>query len=269
MAKLDTLIAQDVTALHQKKPCKDPNEVSLYNLNTWIRDRPKELVSHLQKICNLDNSPASQYQLARLIEQIYKSQNSRLVLPLAFREGLITYKMSNSSLLSGLNSKSKSSGSHTFITSWLNKSAECPINFPPGVVRVVFDNEQVIGKRYRVKANQFSVTSSFISCSSYVSIDKTNDIQYSNDFKPANWMFKPIRETLLESIFDSFEQYNDLFQQTRNQLLSERLALIIGSQETIGRLVEEKKEQLILKCVLHINKKLHSARGHADYARQN
>ena len=134
MAKLDTLIASDVTTLHQKRPCKDPNEVLLYNLNTWIRDRPKELVSHLQKICNLDNSPASQYQLARLIEQIYKSQNSRLVLPLAFREGLITYKMSNSSLLSALNSKSKPSGSHTFITSWSNKSAECPIDFPPGVV---------------------------------------------------------------------------------------------------------------------------------------
>ena len=60
MAKLDTLIASDVTALHQKRPCKDPNEVSLYNLNTWIRDRPKELVSRLQKICNLGNSPASQ-----------------------------------------------------------------------------------------------------------------------------------------------------------------------------------------------------------------
>ena len=74
-----------------------------------------------------------QYQLARLIEQI-KSRNSSLVLPLAFRKGLVTYKMSNSSLLSALNSKSKPSGSHTFITSWLNKSAECPIDFPPGVV---------------------------------------------------------------------------------------------------------------------------------------
>ena len=40
-----------------------------------------------------------------------------------------------------------------------------------------------------------------------------------------------IKETLLESIFDSFEQYNDLFQQTWNQLLSERFALVIGSQE--------------------------------------
>ena len=72
-------------------------------------------------------------------------------------------------------------------------------------------------------------------------------------------MFKPIQETLLESIFDSFEQYNDLFRQTRNQLLSERLALIIGSQEInadnkmqddIDRLVEEKKRAANFKMCL-------------------
>ena len=55
MAKLDTLIASDVTALYQNRLCKDPYEVLLYNLNTWVHDRPKELISHLQKICNLDN----------------------------------------------------------------------------------------------------------------------------------------------------------------------------------------------------------------------
>ena len=81
MAKLDTSIASDVTALPQNRPGKSPNEVLLYYLNTKIRDRLEELVSHLQKLCHLDNSPASQYQLARLIEQIYKSRNSRLVLP--------------------------------------------------------------------------------------------------------------------------------------------------------------------------------------------
>ena len=72
-------------------------------------------------------------------------------------------------------------------------------------VKVAFDNEQVIEKWSRVKANQSSVPSSVISSSAYISIDKTNDIQYNYDFKPANWMFKPIQETLLESIFDSFE----------------------------------------------------------------
>ena len=117
----------------------------------------------------------------------------------------------------------------------------------------------MIGKRYHVKADQSSVRSSVISSSAYISIDKTNDIQYNYDFKPANWMFKPIQETLLECIFDSLEQYNDLFRQTRNQLLSERLALMIGSQEInadnemqddINRLVEEKKSAANFKMCL-------------------
>ena len=59
MAKLDVLIVSDVTALHQNRLCKDPNKILLYDLKIWIRDRPEELVSHLQKLCNLNNSPAS------------------------------------------------------------------------------------------------------------------------------------------------------------------------------------------------------------------
>ena len=66
MAKLDTSIASDVTALLQNRPGKSPNEVLLYYLNTKIRDRLEELVSHLQKLCHLDNSPASQIPISKV-----------------------------------------------------------------------------------------------------------------------------------------------------------------------------------------------------------
>ena len=49
------------------------------------------------------------------------------------------------------------SGGHRSVTKWLNKAASTEIPFSPGIVRVVFDNEQVIGKRFRVKANQSPV----------------------------------------------------------------------------------------------------------------
>lgn len=69
-------------------------------------------------------------------------------------------KRSNNPLLSALNCSSKSSGSHTYLTSWLNSSASSEIEFPEGIERVVFDNEQIIGKRYRVKTNQSTVPAS-------------------------------------------------------------------------------------------------------------
>ena len=49
-----------------------------------------------------------------------------------------------------------SSGGHTSVTKWLNKAASTEIPFPPVIVRAVFDNEQVTGKRYRVRTNQSS-----------------------------------------------------------------------------------------------------------------
>ena len=132
-------------------------------------------------------------------------------------------------MLSALNSKYKPSGSHTFITSRLNSRMYVQLSIR---CRQSSHRQWTSDwKTYRVKANQSSVSSTVISSSAYISIEKTNDFQYNHYFKLANSIFKPIQETLSESIFYSFEQNNDLFQQTWNQLLSEQLALIIGSQE--------------------------------------
>ena len=41
------------------------------------------------------------------------------------------------------------------------------MEFPPGVTRTVLDNEQVVGKKYLVKADQSTVLSSVVSISIY------------------------------------------------------------------------------------------------------
>ena len=170
MDQLHRLIAKDVTRLHNEKPCKDMDTVLTYDINNWL----SELVKHLQELCNLDFSPHSQYPLGKVIEQIYNCRNTRLILPLDFRENLITYKLSNNPFLFALNSSATSSGSHTYLTSRLNEAASTEIEFPPGTVRVVFDNKQIIGKRYRVKANQSSVPTSVIKSTIYLSIDESS-----------------------------------------------------------------------------------------------
>ena len=103
------------------------------------------------------------------------------------------------------------SGGHTPVTKWLNKAASTEIPFPPGIVRVVFDNEQVIGKCYRVKANQSSVPSSVVTSMAYLLIDGSNKLQYQDTLKPSGWMFDDISETVAESIVQSFNQHNNLF----------------------------------------------------------
>ena len=56
-------------------------------------------------------------------------------------------------------------------------------------MRVVFDYEQIIGKRYRVKANQSSVPTSVITSTIYLSIDESSQMQIDEYFKLSNWMF--------------------------------------------------------------------------------
>ena len=119
------------------------------------------------------------------------------------------HKLSNNPLLSALNSSATPSSCQSYFKSWLNKAASAEIEFPPGTVRVVFDNKQTIGKRYRVKANQ---------------------IQSDEYFKPSNWMFDAVDDNLTNAIYDSFEHCNDIFRLTRSDLLAERMSILINSQ---------------------------------------
>ena len=149
--KFHKLISKGVSKLYNERPCKDAETLLSCNITEWIKNRPINVVKHLQALCNLKDSKYENYLLAKILEQLYNCRNSRLVLPLSFQENLVTYKCSNSSLLTALNSASMPSGGHTSVTKKLKKAASTEIPFSPGIVRVVFDNEQVIGKRYRVK----------------------------------------------------------------------------------------------------------------------
>ena len=154
MQDLNKILSVDETKLYSEKPCKDSGSVLSFDVDKWINEHPQKLLTHLGQLCNLDDSSRSNFLLAKLIEQICKCHNSCLVLPLGFCENLVTYKFSNNALLLALNSSTKPCGSHMFLSTWLNKAAESEIKFPNGIVRVVFDNEQMIGKCYQVKAEQ-------------------------------------------------------------------------------------------------------------------
>ena len=225
---IEKLISKDITSLYKEKLCSNPKSVLLYHINKWNESCSEELRNLLKVICKSDNTLHSNYLLANLIEQIYKCRNSRLVQPLSFQEASVTYKLSNRAQLSALNSKSKPSGLHTYITSWLNKLAANEIEFPPGVVQTVFDNEQVVGKRYHVKADQSTVPSSIIPSSIYLSIDKTNDIQNNENLRLVHLMFQPVDDILINKTINSFDEKNNTFRMARNNLLKERMDILAG-----------------------------------------
>ena len=177
MQNLNEQISQDTTFLYHERPCKDMNSLLNHSIDEWLGKRPVDLKKHLKLLCGLDYSKKSKFLLAKMIEQIYACRNSKLVLPLAFRENVVSYKIANSPKLSAINCASKPSGGQTFLNQWLNKSAEAPLSVPSGLVRCIFDNNQVIGKRYRVKANKTSVPASVITSHACIMIDSNNHVQ--------------------------------------------------------------------------------------------
>ena len=155
--------------------------------------------------------------------------NFHEMLPLSFRENLVSFKLSNSALLTCLMASSSPSGSSTTLLNWLNKASLQPLTVPQGMVRLVFDNEQVVGKRYRVKAGQSTVPMSAITSHLYMLMDENCNIQYEDKYKPSNWMFNDINEEIEQIVLNSFDKYNDTFRSTRNNFIKKRLSVILDS----------------------------------------
>ena len=81
------------------------------------------------------------------------------------------------------NSKNSPGATYDHISKWMTEQALTDIEFPSGIVRAVFDNEQVIGKTHQVRANN-KVPSSIGTSHIYISIDETNDIENDHTFAP-------------------------------------------------------------------------------------
>ena len=146
MEELEAGIRNDCRRLYKEKPCATIDTLVNFKSIDWLRERPKKLVSFISNICDLNpENETAAFQICKVIEQLYSCVNQRLVLPNAFRHNLLTYSLSNSELLVNFNGKSMPSGGYTYLKSWLSNQAEQEIRVPDGVVKIVFDNEQVVG----------------------------------------------------------------------------------------------------------------------------
>lgn len=140
----------------------------------------------------------------KCIEQIYSARHKRLVLPLYFKQKLLTYSLSNSKLLLNFNDHVMPAGSYyifhiTYLKNWLSEQAGDELSVPDGVVIIVFDNEQVVGKRYTVKADCNTVPLSVITSRAYLSIDGS-DLQENFEFKAKHWLFNELTNTRIISV---------------------------------------------------------------------
>ena len=92
-------IDEDVNVLFKEKFCSSAENLRTYDPVKWMNERPKDLLD----ICNMnENDDQTAIWINKCIEQIYSVRHKRLVLPLAFKQNLLTYSLSNSKLLLNL-----------------------------------------------------------------------------------------------------------------------------------------------------------------------
>ena len=224
-------IDEDVNVLFKEKFCSSAENLRTYDPVKWMNERPKELVSFLLDICNMnENDDQTAIWINKCIEQIYSVRRKRLVLPLAFKQNLLTYSLSNSKLLLNFNGRTGAGGSYTYLKNWLCDQAGEQLTVSEGVVRIVFDNEQVIGKTYSVKVNMRNVPTSVITSHAYLKID-TCDIQTKSPLKPEHWLFKPISDDHLAHFLKYPSEHNDFFRDSRDTFISKRINVLLSEQK--------------------------------------
>jgi len=223
----------DIAMLFNSKPCSDIKKILNYCPVQWLADRPQPVVDFFSKLCGLNPKSKEQaYQVAKVIEQIYCAKNSRLILPLSFRHNLISYSLSGSKQLIKLNSKISPAGSYTFLKNWFNDNAREEISFPSGTVRVVFDNEQVVGKRYTVSLDNPTVPLSVVTSHAYLELDKNSNTQSREELSPKHWLFQNPNE-MSQKLANFPAEFSEDFRSSRNQFIQTRLDCIEQRQKLI------------------------------------
>ena len=76
-----------------------------------------------------------------------------------------------------LNGATKPAETYSYLSNWLSEQSKDELEFPEGVVRCLFDNEQVVGKRYSVKSDQNTVPMSVITSHACMVIDSDVTLQ--------------------------------------------------------------------------------------------
>ena len=132
--ELSKLIIPDVTRVHNSNAdMKQITNLLRYQPLQWLNSRPPELVHFIANLCNIDINTAPQSKLvviAKIIELVYYSRNSKLILPNHFHENLLNYSFTNSKTMSNFLGSRSPGGSSSYISSWLLEQAHDPIKCP-------------------------------------------------------------------------------------------------------------------------------------------
>lgn len=227
---ISSLVKLDIASLF-KDGIPTTDSLLSYSPRAWLEARPPQLIELICSICDIDkHDERKTYILAKAVEQIYYLRNSRLILPLSFRESLITYTWTNSKQATTLKCLGSPSSSYSTVKRFLVSEAGNEINVPAGAVRCAYDNNQIIGKTHIITGTN-KVPTSVMTSTSYVHLSDST-IQNEYDMKPEHWMWEHLSDDQEAALFGTYADSDalNLFRSTRNDHLCYYLKVVFDQQ---------------------------------------
>ena len=171
--------------------------------------------------------------VAKIIELIYYSHNSKLILPNHFLENLLSYCFTNCKTYTNFVGARGPGGSYSYVAKWLNSQANEPIKFPDGFVKAIFDNNQKIGRTYLITGmNQ--VPTSIMTSHLWITLDESNTIQNESVYKPESWMWNAKGTLEKENITKLLTTSSEALKQSRDSLIASCIRKVKSQLGTSG-----------------------------------
>lgn len=126
------------------------------------------------------------YNKVKVHEHILHMLFPSIVLPLCFMENLLLYNKTSSRQATDLIGNGGPHGCYDVVKDWLGNQSMNQLQFPCGDCVVVFDNNQVIGRSWKVKLNN-KVKSSVVTTICQIEYPGYGNIQSRNDLLPKFW----------------------------------------------------------------------------------
>lgn len=154
----------------------------------WLDERNPVVVNFLIGVAGQSAGlkTKSRYAIAKGVEHIYSTQSSKYVFPLSFSENIVAHSVVNSKLNANINGLCSPAGSYWTIKNWLENQACNEMPAPVGDLIYAFDNDQVIGKIYHVRANK-KLKTSVITSVCMAEVEPTGTLQKDKTLKPSVW----------------------------------------------------------------------------------
>nr|XP_054753606.1 uncharacterized protein LOC129259335 [Lytechinus pictus] len=173
------------------------------------------------------------YGICKAVEQCYFNVNPKFVLPHSFKENILIYSVSKSKLLPDALGGVSPAGTYYRLRKWLDHRAYKELPPLNGDVVIAFDNDQVVGKTYHVKADN-KVRVSVIT--SICAFEEDGKLQERAELKPSNWQDK--RRDQFENVIHPKSEINvhasELHFKELYRSLSDAISEIIHEQRHSG-----------------------------------